>query len=117
MYPSQSYNESAASLSDFYKFYSIPGAAHCSTNPNEPNGPFPQTNLAVMIKWVEEGIAPMTLNATVLAGDSLGENRQICEWPLRPFWASEAGEMECVYDQESLDSWDYDLNFTQFKIY
>lgn len=117
LYPSLSYNDSAASLSDFYKFFSVPGAAHCNTDPNEPNGPFPQTNLAVMIDWVEKGNAPTTLNATVLAGESLGENRQICEWPLRPLWGSENGTMECVYDQESLDTWDYDLDFTQFTIY
>lgn len=70
-----------------------------------------------MIKWVEEGIAPTTLNATVLQGEYEGENRQICEWPLRPLWKSENATMECVYDQESLNTWDYDLDFTQFKIY
>lgn len=111
------YNASAAALGDFYKFYSIPGATHCSANALEPNGPFPQTNLAVMIQWVEQGIAPTTLNATVLAGEYIGENRQVCEWPLRPIWPSENASMECVYDQTSLDTWSYDLNFTQFKIY
>jgi tannase len=81
------------------------------------NAPFPPTNLAVMIQWVEQGIAPETLNATVLAGDFVGENRQVCEWPLRPLWKGENATMECVYDQASLDSWKYDLSFTQLEIY
>ncbi|TVY75885.1 Tannase, partial [Lachnellula suecica] len=117
MYPELGYNDSAEAVSDFYKFYSVPGATHCAANPLEPNGPFPQTNLAVLIDWVENGIVPETLNATVLQGEYIGENRQICEWPLRPFWPSENATMECVYDQTSLDTWSYDLNFTQFKIY
>ncbi|KAF7198206.1 Tannase, partial [Pseudocercospora fuligena] len=115
LYPEKSYNESGAALSEWYKFYSVPGAAHCAPNPNEPNGPFPQTNFQVMIDWVENGIAPKTLNATVMLGEHLGEHREICEWPLRPLWVNDT--MECVYDQKSLDTWHYDLDAFQFKIY
>ena len=52
------------------------------------------------------------LNATVLLGEHLGEQRHICEWPLRPLWSDDE-TMECVYDQKSLDTWHYDLDAFQ----
>ncbi|ESZ96781.1 tannase [Sclerotinia borealis F-4128] len=89
-----SFNESSAALSEWYKFYLVPGAAHCATNPLEPNTPFPQTNLTVMVYWVENGNAPVTLNATVLNRDYKGDNGQICAWPLRPMWTGNE-TLEC----------------------
>ncbi|KAK5123967.1 hypothetical protein LTR85_002164 [Meristemomyces frigidus] len=118
MYGDLSYNASNAALNEWYKLYLVPGAAHCSPNTLQPNGPFPQTNLAVMIDWVEKGLEPVTLNATVLQGEHLGENRQICQWPLRPQWTSNATvEPECVYDQASIDSWHYDLDAIKLPVY
>ncbi|OCL14091.1 feruloyl esteras-like protein B precursor [Glonium stellatum] len=114
MYPGMSYNASAAALNSWYKLFLVPGAAHCSPNTAQPNGPFPQTNLAVLIDWVEKGIEPKTLNATVLQGEYMGENRQICGWPLRPLWTGNGTTMECVYDQPSIDTWHY--NFDAFKM-
>ncbi|KAK4508749.1 hypothetical protein PRZ48_002488 [Zasmidium cellare] len=116
MYPHLSYNASEAALSEWYKFYSIPGAAHCSDNPYQPNAAFPQTNLKVMIGWVEKGVAPDTLNATVLLGENKGANQQICAWPLRPFW-NDNGAVECVYDQKSLNSWFYDLDAIKVPVF
>lgn len=116
MYPHLSYNASEEALSEWYKFFSIPGAAHCSYNPYQPNAPFPQTNLPVMIDWVERGIAPQALNATILLGEHKGENRQICAWPLRPFWNSD-GMQECVFDRESLDTWFYDLDAVKVPVF
>lgn len=109
MYPGLSFNESTAKLAEWYKLYLVPGAAHCGPNTQEPNGPWCQTNLGVMIDWVENGNEPITLNATYLAGDKLGQNAQICQWPLRPFWENNA-TMECQYDQRSLNSWFYDFS-------
>lgn len=84
MYPRMSFNESSAALAEFYQRYLVPGAGHCSTSTAQPNGPFPQTNLAVLIDWVEKGNKPKTLNATILQGEHIGENQQICPWPTRP---------------------------------
>ncbi|KAF2769240.1 tannase and feruloyl esterase [Teratosphaeria nubilosa] len=120
MYPGLSYNASNAALNKWYKLYLVPGAAHCDINPYQPNGPWPQTNLQVMIDWVERGIEPTTLNATVLQGQYKGENRQICQWPLRPKWTSNARETanpECVYDQSSIDTWHYDLDAIPIPVY
>ncbi|KAL5328841.1 hypothetical protein ACEPPN_002349 [Leptodophora sp. 'Broadleaf-Isolate-01'] len=110
MYPDLSYNESIAALNDWYRLYLVPGAAHCSPDSAQPNGPFPQTNLAVMIEWVENGVVPTTLNATHLTGDNVGANAQICAWPLRPMWSGSNGTMSCEYDQASIDSWLYTLD-------
>jgi len=77
MYPNMSFNESTA-LNDWYRLFLVPGAAHCAPNTAQPNGPFPQTSLTVLIDWVHKGVEPTTLNATVLQGEHIGENRQIC---------------------------------------
>lgn len=117
MYPDLSYNESVAAVNKFYRLYLIPGAAHCSTNSLEANGPFPQTNLAVMIDWVENGIDPVTLNATHLAGTFEGQSAQICSWPLRPMWSNNGTTMACEYDQASIDSWMYDMDAYDLPLY
>ncbi|OJJ43917.1 hypothetical protein ASPZODRAFT_153908 [Penicilliopsis zonata CBS 506.65] len=117
MYSNMTYNESAAALNDWYKLYLIPGAVHCAPNSEQPNAPFPQTNFAVMIDWVENGVAPTTLNGTVLEGEYKGDNGQICGWPLRPYWVDNGTTMVCEYDQESLDTWFYDLEGVEMPIY
>lgn len=117
MYPKLSVNASTTALSSWYQFYLVPGAAHCGPSTTQPNGPFPQTNLAVMIDWVEKGIQPVTLNATVLAGNNLGKNEQICAWPLRPFWSGNGTSMECLYQQASIDSWLYTLDGVPMPVY
>ncbi|KAL3479824.1 putative tannase [Aspergillus californicus] len=115
MYPAQSYNESTSSLQEWYRLYLVPGAAHCATNAAQPNGPFPQTNFAVMARWVEEGVEPDTLNATVLQGENEGANEQLCARPLRPFWRDDV--MECEYDQASIDTFDYDFDAYKMPLY
>lgn len=116
MYGNLTYNESTAALSDWYKLYLIPGAAHCSTSSLQPNGPFPRTNLQVLINWVENGTAPDRLPATHLAGSSVGQSAEVCGWPLRPLW-SVNGTMDCVYDQASIDSWTYELDSFKLPVY
>lgn len=116
MYPDLSYLEGANALNDWYRLFLVPGAAHCSPDPNQPNGAFPQTNLQVLINWVEKGITPTTLNATVLQGSNKGKNEQICAWPLRPLWAKN-GTMSCVYDQASLKTWHYDFDAVPMPVY
>lgn len=116
MYPHLSFNDSTQALSDWYKLYLVPGAAHCSPSTSQPNGPFPQTNMAVMIDWVEKGNAPDTLNATVLDGTHKGENGRVCAWPLRPVWKD--GEMECVgIERESLETWEYEFDAYKVPLY
>ncbi|KIV86639.1 hypothetical protein PV11_02239 [Exophiala sideris] len=117
MNPGLSYNASIEAQNEFYRLFLVPGGSHCNYNTAEPNGPWPQTNLAVLIAWVENGIVPVTLNATVLQGENIGTNQQICGWPLRPYWTNNGTTMECVYDQTSIDSWMYDLDAFNMPVY
>lgn len=116
MYSGLSYNESVAALNDWYRLYLIPGAAHCDVNSLQPNGPFPNTNMAVMIDWVENDVTPVTLNATYPSGIYEGESADICSWPLRPYW-SDNSTMNCVYDQPSIDTWMYDFTAYNMPLY
>lgn len=117
MYPNASFNESGEMLDDWYRLFLVPGASHCAANLAQPNAPFPQTNLAVLIDWVENGVRPVTLNATVLQGENKGRNEQICGWPLRPFWSNNGTNMGCQYDQDSIDTWLYDLDAFKLPVY
>ncbi|PYH92599.1 tannase and feruloyl esterase [Aspergillus ellipticus CBS 707.79] len=117
MYPNKTIHEAAEAKGDWYRLYLVPGAAHCATNSEQPNGPFPQTNMAVMIDWVENGVLPVTLNATVLQGELEGEKQQICAWPLRPLWANNGTTMNCVFDQASYETWIYDFDAYKLPLY
>ncbi|KAF7550308.1 hypothetical protein G7Z17_g5795 [Cylindrodendrum hubeiense] len=110
MFSDLSYNESVTAVDDFYRLYLVPGGAHCSTNTHQPGGPWPQTTLQTVINWVEHGIAPATLNGT-------GEIDSICRWPLRPLWSNDGASFDCVYDQESIDTWMYDFDAYNVPIY
>ncbi|OAK94382.1 tannase and feruloyl esterase [Phaeosphaeriaceae sp. SRC1lsM3a] len=116
MYPHLTYNASTDAMSDWYRLFLVPGAAHCGANTLQPNGPFPQTNMEVLIDWVENGVKPEQLKATHLAGEEIGKSAEICAWPLRPLWV-DGGEMICVYDQESIDTWMYDLDAWTLPLY
>ncbi|KAF2669011.1 tannase and feruloyl esterase [Microthyrium microscopicum] len=118
MYPNQNFNQSYASLQEWYKFFLVPGAAHCSPSPGQPNGPFPQNVLASVIDWVENGVDPKELNATVLDSSyvSTGIDQKLCAFPLRPLWTNNT-TMGCVYDQASLDTWTPRLDSIPLPVY
>lgn len=117
LYPNKAFNDSVAEMNDWYRLYLVPGAAHCSVNSLQPNGPFPQTSLAQMIDWVENGVVPVTLNGTILEGDFKGQNGQICAWPLRPYYKNNGTTLECQYDQASLDTWNYTFDAYNVPLY
>jgi tannase len=109
LYPKLGFNQSVAKLDEFYRFYLVPGAAHCGSNSAQDGSPWPQTTLQTVIEWVEKGRAPDRLAAE-------GDITSLCRWPLRPIWTEE-GEMKCEYDQKSIDSWMYDLDSWDVPIY
>nr|CAT07374.1 tannase Atan1p precursor [Blastobotrys adeninivorans] len=117
MYPGISFNQSTDAMGEWYRLYLVPGAAHCSINALQPNGPFPQTTLEVMIDWVENGNTPTTLQATYLVGDNKGKPAEICPWPLRPTWTDEGSKLQCVYDHTSINTWMYDFNAFSLPVY
>ena len=112
-----SYTASAAKLNEWYRLYLIPGAGHCSPSTDQTNGPFPQTTLQVLINWVEKGVTPSTLPATVLQGSEEGKSWELYAWPLRPLWTNKGAKFECVYDQASIDTWHWDLNAWSLPVY
>ncbi|KAJ2894263.1 hypothetical protein MKZ38_007797 [Zalerion maritima] len=110
MYGGLGFNESVAALDGFYRLYLVPGAGHCSTNGYQPGGPWPQTTLQAVIKWVEDGVEPDTLGGT-------GNIDTICRWPLRPLWSGNGTSFDCVYHQESIDTWSYALDAYSVPLY
>ncbi|KAH7131632.1 Tannase/feruloyl esterase [Dactylonectria estremocensis] len=115
MYPNKSDSAAQKALQDWYQFYLVPGAGHCGTNSLQP-GPYPQNNVETMIDWVENGVQPTRLNATVSSGDYEGETQMLCQWPTRPLWTSETS-FKCVNHKKSIDSWTYDFPAIPLEVY
>ncbi|CAN9197097.1 unnamed protein product [Alternaria alternata] len=113
MYPNMTDAEAQEAMADWYQFYLIPGAAHCNANALQP-GPYPQDNMATIIDWVENGVKPSRLNATVASGTNAGEVQQLCQWPARPLWSGNSSDFDCVEDKASIESWTY--TFDAFKV-
>ncbi|KZP23964.1 tannase and feruloyl esterase, partial [Athelia psychrophila] len=104
MFPNASgYDE----IHDFYRFFLVPGAAHCSVNSYQPDGPFPQYALQQLISWVEDNIAPAYLNGSKEDGSSSQD--KICLWPARPSW-DENGAFSCVDDGNTAEEFIHPLN-------
>ncbi|RYP01750.1 hypothetical protein DL764_006094 [Monosporascus ibericus] len=115
MYPNLPYHESVDALSDWYRFFLVPGAGHCGTSQSQP-GPWPD-NLQSVINWVENDVAPDTVPATVASGPLEGESQPLCAWPLRPYWSNNGNAVKCEYDQASIDSWTYSFDAFKLPIY
>ncbi|KAL4923163.1 putative tannase [Aspergillus undulatus] len=115
MYPDLEDDEALEKLADWYQFYLVPGAAHCGTNSLQP-GPYPENNMEIMIDWVENGVKPSRLNATVSSGDFDGETQMLCQWPKRPLWKSDE-KFDCVDDEKSIESWTYDFPAFKFPVF
>ncbi|KAI1091018.1 tannase and feruloyl esterase [Rostrohypoxylon terebratum] len=113
MYSNLTDSEAQSAMSDWYQFYLIPGAGHCGANSLQP-GPYPQNNMQIMIDWVENGVQPTRLNATVSSGTNEGETQMLCQWPERPLWSGNTTDFDCVTDEASTDSWTY--TFPAFKL-
>ena len=113
MYANLTDDAAIDALQDWYQFYLIPGAAHCGANSLQP-GPYPEDNMATMIDWVENGIKPSRLNATVSSGTNEGEVQALCQWPTRPLWSGNSSAFDCVNDAASIESWTYE--FPAFKV-
>jgi tannase len=116
MYPGLSDEAAVEVLSDWYQFYLVSGAAHCNSNSLQP-GPYPQDNMATIIDWVENGVKPSRLNATVASGAHSGEVQQLCQWPSRPLWSGNSSTFDCVHDKASIDSWTYTFDAFKLPVY
>lgn len=112
MYGNLTFNESTAALDDFYRLYLVPGGAHCESNTYQAAGGWPSTTLQTVIDWVENSVAPDTLNNT-----STGGIDTLCRYPLRPLWSGNGTSFNCVYDQASIDTWNYTFDAYKTPLY
>ena len=81
---------------DFFRLFMAPGMGHCGGGP----GPNQFDALGALERWVEEGISPDTLIATVTAG-GVTRSRPLCPYPLVARYRGqgsidEAGSFMCV---------------------
>lgn len=60
-------------VNEFYRLFMAPGVGHCA---NFGYGPGPLYVVESLVKWVEEGIAPDTLEA-----GGFGQTRNLCHYP------------------------------------
>lgn len=94
-------------LDDWYQLYLIPGAGHCGANSLQP-GPYPQTNMEIIIDWVENDHTPAGLNSTVTSGKFSGEEQLLCKFPQRPVWqGSNSSSFDCEFDEDAYQTWNY----------
>ncbi|CAI7653974.1 unnamed protein product [Penicillium glandicola] len=115
MYPSLSFEEGNTKLNEWYRLYLIPGAAHCATNDQQPNAGFPRDNFNHLIKWVEDDVTPVTINATVQSGSREGEVQDVCTWPSRPYYKN--GTLVCQEAQSSVNAMLWDLPAYKMPVY
>jgi feruloyl esterase len=71
------------SVQDYYRLFYAPGVSHCEGGV----GAYPDALFDNMVKWVEQGIAPDTVNATS-PPDSEGKtfNRPLCPYPKQQYY-------------------------------
>ena len=75
----------ASELDDFFRFFRISGMFHCNSGPgawvvgqgggsSAAGVPFESPNnvLAALVNWVEEGVAPETIEGTKFVNDTVG---------------------------------------------
>ena len=87
----------ADKTSDFYRLFLAPGVGHCGGGA----GPSPSGQFEAVVKWVEEGVAPATLDA--VRRDQTGtttRSRVLCPYPASAHYkgsgsTDEARNFEC----------------------
>ncbi|KAK0365779.1 hypothetical protein LTR91_025880 [Friedmanniomyces endolithicus] len=86
----------------YYRYFEAPGVTHCAGGP----GAAPNAVLDTLVKWVEHGIAPETLDAATVPVDKAeaARHRPLCLYPLVAAYVggdlAESGSFECA---ESFD--------------
>jgi hypothetical protein len=79
---------------EYYRYFEAPGLDHCGGG----NGWFPGTAMQSLIDWVENGIAPQTLEAET-QGVIAGRKVELCLWPKKVLYVSgdpnDASSFEC----------------------
>ncbi|KAI5921178.1 Tannase/feruloyl esterase, partial [Camillea tinctor] len=77
--------EFVPNVQDFYRFYEVPGLAHCFGNGQ------PTTVFDALRAWVENGTAPHSLPTTFIDGYGRTNNRILCPYPERAILREDCG--------------------------
>lgn len=113
-------------LDEFFRFFRISGMSHCHTGPgawmfgqdglSSDGVPFTRQNnaLAAMVDWVEQEIAPETMEGTKFVNDTAGAGvsfrRRHCRYPFRNTYiggdskAPESWQCQWTEDWQLLDT-------------
>ncbi|KAK0935148.1 hypothetical protein LTR29_013248 [Friedmanniomyces endolithicus] len=82
----------------YYRYFEAPGVTHCAGGP----GAAPNAVLDTLVKWVEQGIAPETLDAATVPADKAeaARHQPLCLYPSVAAYVggelAEAGSFECA---------------------
>ncbi|SNX87728.1 related to tannase precursor [Melanopsichium pennsylvanicum] len=125
MHPKLTESKREEKLDAWYRFFLVPGGAHCGSNSLQPNGPFPEDEslMSQIIDWVENDTAPAHLNATVTTQSSSdeGQSVNVCRWPTRPTWSSSNSSLTSVKCEQpetrARNTWKYDFDAFGYAIY
>ncbi|KAI0386635.1 tannase and feruloyl esterase [Hypomontagnella monticulosa] len=71
---------------DFYRFYEVPGLAHCFGNGQ------PTTVFDALRVWVENGTVPTSLPTTLIDAYGKSNDRIICPYPERAVFIEDCGD-------------------------
>lgn len=103
-------------MDDFLRYFRISGMSHCSGGPGAwmigqsasgTTGYGPESNvLAALVRWVEDGIPPDTIQGTKFVSDSASSGverrRKHCRYPYRNTYFGENASLpeswDCVLD-------------------
>jgi feruloyl esterase len=86
-------NVGLANTQKFYRFYLIPGVAHCAGG----YGPCDVDGMPALIDWVEKGVAPERLAARRVVGGKTVYNRAYCAYPAATRYQSGDPEVPANY--------------------
>jgi hypothetical protein len=64
-------------VQQFYRLFRAPGVAHCAGGA----GPQPQNLFNILVNWVENGVAPVTVPAQSTSGGVVTRTRPLCPYP------------------------------------
>ena len=64
-------------LQKFYRLFRAPGVGHCGGGA----GPQPQGLFDALVNWVENGVAPQTILATITTNGVVTRSRPLCPYP------------------------------------
>ncbi|KAI1480301.1 tannase and feruloyl esterase [Daldinia eschscholtzii] len=74
-------------VEDFYRYFEIPGLAHCLGGPGQPESLFAQLQA-----WVEDGVAPDSSPVSFSNSEGETQNRIICPYPRKAKYNSSCGD-------------------------